>query len=54
MQNKELEAKIASLEKEMSTVKQDIATAQSERDKAVEDYKKSQQNILNCRMPRKI
>ena len=38
MQNKELQAKLASLEKEMSTVSQDITAAQNERDKAVEDY----------------
>jgi chemotaxis protein MotB len=40
MQNKELEAKFAALEKEMETVKQDITKAQSERDKAVGDYNK--------------
>ena len=38
MQNKELTAKLASLEKQMSTVNQDITAAQNERDKAVEDY----------------
>ena len=38
MQNKELEAKLASLEKEMGTVKQDITAAQGARDHAVEDY----------------
>ena len=38
MQNKELKAKIASLEKSMSTVKDDITAAQNERDKAVDDY----------------
>jgi len=40
MQNKELNAKLALLEKAMGTVKQDITAAQSERDKAVEDYNK--------------
>ncbi len=38
MQNKELQAKLASIEKEIGTAKQDISAAQSERDKAVEDY----------------
>jgi chemotaxis protein MotB len=38
MQNKELKAKIASLEKSMSTVNDDITAAQNERDKAVNDY----------------
>ena len=38
MQNKELEAKLAALEKEMGTVKQDITAAQGARDRAVEDY----------------
>jgi chemotaxis protein MotB len=37
MQNKELAAKLAALEKEMSTVEQEILSAQSSRDKAVED-----------------
>ena len=40
MQNKELELKITNLEKEMSKVKQDITTAESSRDKALEDYNK--------------
>ena len=40
MQNRELEAKLASLVKEMGTVKKDIADAQVARDKAVEDYSK--------------
>jgi chemotaxis protein MotB len=40
MQNKELEARLAVLEKEMGTVKQDISAAQIARDKAVEDYNK--------------
>ena len=40
MQNKELEVKIANLEKEMITLKQDIVTAQSARDRAVEDLNK--------------
>jgi chemotaxis protein MotB len=40
MQNKELKAKLASLEKEIDTVKQVITGAQTERDKAVEDYNK--------------
>jgi chemotaxis protein MotB len=38
MQNKELTAKLAALEKQISTVNQDITAAQNERDKAVEDY----------------
>jgi chemotaxis protein MotB len=37
MKNKELVAKLATLEKEMSTVEQEILSAQSSRDKAVED-----------------
>ncbi|MEI6048518.1 MAG: OmpA family protein [Bacteroidota bacterium] len=40
MQNKELEAKLGSLEKEMDTVKQDITVARGARDRAVEDYNK--------------
>ncbi len=40
MVNRELEAKLASLEEEIDIVKQDITTAQSERDQAVEDYNK--------------
>jgi chemotaxis protein MotB len=40
MQNKELGVKIANLEKEMTTLKQDISTAQSARDRAVEDLNK--------------
>jgi chemotaxis protein MotB len=38
MQNRELEAKMANLEKETGTVKQEITVAQSSRDKALEDY----------------
>jgi chemotaxis protein MotB len=38
MQNKELLAKLATLEKETTTLTHDVATAQSERDKAVSDY----------------
>lgn len=38
MSNRELEAKIAVLEKQYGTVKEDIATAQIERDKAVDEY----------------
>ena len=38
MQNKELTAKLASLQTEIETVKQNIAAAQNERDKAVDDY----------------
>lgn len=38
MQNKELKAKLASLEKEMGTVQSDITSAQNGRDKAVDDY----------------
>ena len=40
MQNREIEAKLAGLEKEMGSVKQDIANAESLRDKAVDDYNK--------------
>jgi chemotaxis protein MotB len=40
MQNKELKAKLASLEKAASTVQQDITNAQNERDKAVDEYNK--------------
>jgi chemotaxis protein MotB len=40
MQNKELTAKLASLEKQIGSVQQDITTAQNERDKAVQDYGK--------------
>jgi len=40
MQNKELETKLSTMEKEMGTVKQDISKAKSERDKAVEDLGK--------------
>jgi chemotaxis protein MotB len=40
MENKELKAKLASLEKEMDTVKQVITAAQIERDKAVDNYNK--------------
>lgn len=38
MQNKELKAKLASLEKQVGTAEQDIAAAQNERDKAVDEY----------------
>jgi chemotaxis protein MotB len=38
MQNKELKAKLAALQKQVSTSEQDISAAQSERDKAVADY----------------
>ncbi len=40
MQNKELEARIASLAKESESVKQDILKAEAERAKALEDYNK--------------
>jgi chemotaxis protein MotB len=40
MQNKELVVKIGNLEKEMTTLKQDIGVAQNARDKAVEDLNK--------------
>lgn len=40
MTNRELEARIASIGKEIETVKQDITGAQSERDKAVEELNK--------------
>jgi chemotaxis protein MotB len=38
MKNRELEAKLATLEKEIGTVKQEIVSAESARDKAVDDY----------------
>jgi chemotaxis protein MotB len=38
MQNRELEAKMAALDKEIGTVKEDITTAQNERDQARDDY----------------
>jgi len=38
MQNKELTAKLATLQKQVGSVQQEITTAQNERDKAVEDY----------------
>lgn len=38
MQNKELKAKMASIEKGLDTIKLEISSAQSERDKAVADY----------------
>src|SRR5664279_1334993 len=38
MQNKELKAKLASLQKGMDTIKLEISSAQGDRDKAVEDY----------------
>jgi chemotaxis protein MotB len=38
MQNKELQARLASLEKQIGTVQQDITAAQNERDKAVDDF----------------
>lgn len=38
MQNRELEAKIASIEKESGTIRQDIQKVQAERDKAREDF----------------
>lgn len=41
MQNRELAAKIAAIEKEISTVKEDIAKVQNERDQAIEDYNKT-------------
>jgi peptidoglycan hydrolase CwlO-like protein len=40
MANRELEAKMAVIEKEISTVNDSISKAQSERDKAVDDYNK--------------
>ena len=40
MTNKELEARMASLGKEIAAVKEDITKAEGERDKAVEDYNK--------------
>ena len=40
MQNKELKAKLASLEKEADTVQLEITAAQNERDKALDDYNK--------------
>ena len=38
MENKELKAKLASLEKQVGSAEHDIAAAQNERDKAVDDY----------------
>jgi chemotaxis protein MotB len=38
MENKELKAKLASLEKGLDTIKLEVSAAQSERDKAVNDY----------------
>jgi chemotaxis protein MotB len=38
MQNKELEAKMASLQKETESIRQDILKTQGERDKALDDY----------------
>lgn len=38
MQNKELKAKLALLEKQAGTIQNEITSAQNERDKAVEDY----------------
>jgi len=43
MQNRELEARLSTTEKEINMVKEDISTVQGERDKAVEDYN----NILS-------
>jgi chemotaxis protein MotB len=40
MQNRELEAKLTNLEKEMGVIKQEITAAQSSRDKALEDFNK--------------
>jgi chemotaxis protein MotB len=40
MANREMEAKLAVLEKQMGTINEDIAKAQNERDKAVEEYNK--------------
>jgi len=40
MQNRELETKLASIGKEIDSVRQNIATAQSQRDKAVDDYRR--------------
>jgi chemotaxis protein MotB len=38
MQNKELNAKLAALEKQVGSVQEDITAAQNERDKAVDEY----------------
>jgi chemotaxis protein MotB len=38
MENKELKAKLAALEKQVGSAEHDIAAAQNERDKAVDDY----------------
>jgi chemotaxis protein MotB len=38
MENKELKAKLASLEKQVGSAEHDITAAQNERDKAVDDY----------------
>jgi chemotaxis protein MotB len=40
MRNRELEAKLTNLEKEMGVIKQEITAAQSSRDKALEDFNK--------------
>jgi chemotaxis protein MotB len=40
MANREMEAKLALLEKQMGTVNENMAKAQTERDKALEDYSK--------------
>jgi predicted nuclease with TOPRIM domain len=40
MKNRELEARMALLDKEIVAVKEDISKAEGERDKAVEDYNK--------------
>jgi Skp family chaperone for outer membrane proteins len=40
MANREMEAKLAVLEKQMSTVNEDIGKAETERDKAVEEFNK--------------
>jgi len=40
MQNKELKARLAKLQKEADTVQKEITSAQNERDKAVDEYNK--------------
>ncbi len=44
MQNKELNAKLAALEKQVGSVQEDITAAQNERDKAVDDYNRISAN----------
>jgi chemotaxis protein MotB len=47
MQNKELEARIASIGKEIGTIKDDIARVTGERDKAVDDYNRTAAKFID-------